>query len=393
MPDESLVRPADTQPLTLFGAPVGLYAGKIRSYLRKQGIPYVERLPSDPVFQSEVMPAARRFINPVIRMSDGTLVQDTADIIDYLENNGHAAFSVYPGLPLQRLVALTLDMFGGEGLVRAAMHYRWSYREYNEPFLRHEFGLAFRAVGLPDSDINARLDRFMGRLNAYIGQLGINPTSTPAIEAAYEELLASLDAHFRVHPYLLGGRPTVADFGFIATMFAHLGRDPWPANHMRLHATSVFRWTERMLACDPDTPEFPGYDYNLPQTDEVPVTLGPVLRLMAQDYLPEIRMVVEFTDAWLAQQGELPVGTIVGGKPDQRNIGQGTFRLRGVELESWVMPYTLYMLQRITDAFAALAPAEQVSVRRYFAAHGLEELLTLKAQRRVERRDHIEVWG
>jgi len=30
-----------TQPLTLFGAPVGLYTGKVRSYLRKQGIPYV----------------------------------------------------------------------------------------------------------------------------------------------------------------------------------------------------------------------------------------------------------------------------------------------------------------------------------------------------------------
>ena len=26
-------------PLTLFGAPVGLYTGKVRSYLRKQGIP------------------------------------------------------------------------------------------------------------------------------------------------------------------------------------------------------------------------------------------------------------------------------------------------------------------------------------------------------------------
>lgn len=393
MSSESMTRTPDTRPLTLFGAPVGLYTGKIRSYLRKQGIPYVERLPTDPVFQGEVMPAVRRFINPVIRMADGTLVQDTADIIDYLERNGHAAFSAYPALPLQRLVALTLDMFGGEGLLRAAMHYRWSYREHQDAFLRHEFGLGFRAIGLPESVISQQLDRFMGRLNAYIGKLGINPSSIPAIEAAYEELLACLDAHFRVHPYLLGGRPTVADFGFIANLFAHLGRDPYPANHMKLHATSVFRWTERMLACDPDTPEFPGYDYSLPATDEVPATLGPVLQLMAQDYLPEIRMVVEFTDAWLAQQGETPAGMPVGGKPEVRNIGQGKFRLRGTEMESWVSPYNLYMLQRITDAFAGLDAAEQARVRDFFAAHGLEELLTLKAQRRVERREHIEVWG
>jgi hypothetical protein len=103
--------------------------------------------------------------------------------------------------------------------------------------------------------------------------------------------------------------------------------------------------------------------------------------------------VVGYTDAWLAQQGEIPAGTPVGGKPEVRNIGQGTFRLRGIELESWVSPYNLYMLQRITDAFAGLDPADQAFVMRFFATHGLEELLTLKAQRRVERRDHIEVWN
>jgi len=38
--------------------------------------------------------------------------------------------SVYPETPLQKLAALTLDLFGGEGLVRAAMHFRWSFRSY-----------------------------------------------------------------------------------------------------------------------------------------------------------------------------------------------------------------------------------------------------------------------
>lgn len=80
--------------ITLYGAPVGLWTGKIRSYLRKQAIPYIERLPTDPVFQGEVMPVVKRFINPVIRFDDGTLVQDTADIIDHLEQYGHARFSV-----------------------------------------------------------------------------------------------------------------------------------------------------------------------------------------------------------------------------------------------------------------------------------------------------------
>lgn len=380
-------------PLTLFGAPVGLYTGKVRSYLRKQGIPYVERLPTDPVFTGEVMPAVKRFINPVIRFADGTLVQDTTDIIDHLERQGHARFSVYPEQPLQRIVALALDMLGGEGQVRAAMHYRWSYRAYNESFLRHEFGLAYRAVGMPQSAIDQQLDGFMGYLSAYLPKLGITPASAPAVEAAYEELLLALDAHFRQQPYLLGGQPTVADFGFIANLFAHLGRDPYPADLMKRKAPSVFRWTERMMSNDAGTPEFPACAFALPPDDALPDTLGPVLRLMAQDYLPEVQMIVAHTNAWLLQQGDIAPGTPVGGKPRVRTIGQGRFALRGVELEAMVSPYSLYMLQRITDAYAALPASEQPRVHAYFSGHGLGELLTLQAARRVLRQDHLEVWA
>jgi len=352
----------------------------------------VERLPSDPVFEQEVMPAIKRFINPVIRMADGTLVQDTVDIIDYLERHGHAAFSVYPAGPLQRLVALALDMFGGDGQVRAAMHYRWSYRSYNERFLRHEFGLSYRAAGQSEQAINEQLDGFMGYLNAYLPKLGITPDSVPAVEAAYGDVLAALDAHFRVQPYLLGGMPTVADFGFIANFFAHLGRDPFPADLMKRTAPSVFRWTERMMATDPDTPEFPHSQFRLSEADELPPTLGPVLRLMAQDYLPEVRMGVSFIDAWLAAGGQAAPGTPVGGKPKVRTLGQGRFELRGTEVQTLVWPYNLYLLQRITDAFDALAQPDQLRVSAYFAAHGLDGLLTLKAQRRVARSGHIEVW-
>lgn len=384
----------DRGPLvTLYGAPVGLWTGKIRSYLRKQGIPYVERLPTEPVFQSEVMPIVKRFINPVIRFEDGTLVQDTADIIDHLEQCGHARFSVYPKQPLQYAVARALDLFGGEGLVRAAMHYRWSYRDYNESFLRHEFGLAYRAAGMPQKAIDQQLDGFMGYLNAYLPKLGITAATSAAIEIAYEDLLAALDAHFCVQPYLLGGQPTVADFGFIANLFAHLGRDPYPADLMKRKAPSVFRWTERMMSNDPDTPEFPKVAFELADTDEVPPTLSPVLKLLAQDYLPELKMAVAYTDAWLLQQSDVASGAIVGGKPTVRTIGQGRFSLRGVELDTMVWPYTLSRLQCVTDGFEQTDPTDQKRIRAYFEAHGLSELLTLKASRRVERSGHLEVWA
>jgi glutathione S-transferase len=380
-------------PLTIYGAPVGMWTGKIRSYLRKQGIPYIERLPTDQVFQREVMPTVKRFINPVIRFADGTIVQDTADIIDHLERHGYARFSVYPKSPLQYTVARALDLFGGEGLVRAAMHYRWSYRDYNESFLRHEFGLAYRAIGMTQSAIDQQLDGFMGYLNSYLPKLGITEKTASAIEVAYEDLLAALDAHFRVCPYLLGGQPTVADFGLIANLFAHLGRDPYPADLMKRQAPSVFRWTERMMANDPDMPEFPNAAFALADQDVLPETLSPVLKLMAQDYLPELKMAVSHADAWLAKQEHVAAGSIVGGKPTVRTIGQGSFTLRGVQLDTVVWPYSLSRLQCVTDSFAQSNPNDQKLIHEYFEAQGLAELLTLKASRRVERKQHLEVWA
>ena len=380
-------------PLTIYGAPVGMWTGKIRSYLRKQGIPYIERLPTDQVFQREVMPTVKRFINPVIRFADGTIVQDTADIIDHLERHGYARFSVYPKSPLQYTVARALDLFGGEGVVRAAMHYRWSYRDYNESFLRHEFGLAYRAIGMTQSAIEQQLDGFMGYLNSYLPKLGITEKTASAIEVAYEDLLAALDAHFRVCPYLLGGQPTVADFGLIANLFAHLGRDPYPADLMKRQAPSVFRWTERMMANDPDMPEFPNAAFALADQDVLPETLSPVLKLMAQDYLPELKMAVSHADAWLAKQEHVAAGSIVGGKPTVRTIGQGSFTLRGVQLDTVVWPYSLSRLQCVTDSFAQSNPNDQKLIHEYFEAQGLAELLTLKASRRVERKQHLEVWA
>lgn len=378
-----------SRTIILYGAPVGLYTGKIRSYLRKQGIAYVERLPTDPVFRRQILPAVQRFINPVILTADGRIVQDTADIIDFLEAEGYARGSATPERPLQKLIALILDLFGGEGLVRPAMHYRWSFREEQEAFLRHEFGLSYRPGKLSTNQVEEQLDQFMSYLNAYIEKFGINAQTRPAIEGAYEDLLTRLDAHFRAHPYALGGVPTLADYGLMAPLYAHLARDPVPASLMKLKGPSLYRWTERMNACDADVPEFPRYPQQLADDDTVPDTLLPVFEWIARDWLPELKMIVESVDAWLAAHPDkaAPGDTI------ERSLTESSFTLRGQAITTIVQPYALYKLQRVTDAYHKLDAPNQDRVAGFLKHTGLSPLLTLRASRRIERRNHLEVWG
>lgn len=116
-----------TAPLTLYGVKISMFTGKVRSYLIKQDIAFEEVAPVNDHFANAILPQLGRRIIPVAEIEDGTLIQDTTDIIDYLEDKGLARLSAYPAQPLRHLFALILELFGDEGLLRPAMHYRWNF--------------------------------------------------------------------------------------------------------------------------------------------------------------------------------------------------------------------------------------------------------------------------
>ena len=110
------------KPFKLYGMPASLYTGKVRAYLRKHKIPFVEYGMNHPDFQGRIVPAVGRVIVPVIETPDGTIVQDGADILEFLDRNGWGSFSTYPEDPRLLSIAYLFELFGGEGLLRPAMH-------------------------------------------------------------------------------------------------------------------------------------------------------------------------------------------------------------------------------------------------------------------------------
>jgi len=112
----------------LLGAPLSLYSGKARGYLRWKNVPYREVLSTREVYETQILPRLGYGMVPVLITPDGETVQDTTDIIDYLEAHQPGP-SVYPQGPVQKLAALIFELFGDEWLLIAAMHYRWAYNE------------------------------------------------------------------------------------------------------------------------------------------------------------------------------------------------------------------------------------------------------------------------
>ena len=67
------------------------------------------------------------------------------------------------------------------------------------------------------------------------------------IEASFKRTLEILNAHLAARPYLLGGRPAMADFGLWG-QFYETATDPTPGALMRGSAPNVMAWVQRMLS-------------------------------------------------------------------------------------------------------------------------------------------------
>jgi len=377
----------------LYGTPGSLYTGKARAYLIKQQIPFENRAAGEARFRETIVPKIGRWIIPVLEAPDGALIQDGSNIIDHFEAQGPTRLPAFPTTPLHRLVGQIFELFGGEGLLRPAMHYRWNFDETNRAFLARDFPAALAPTGAPPEVQAQTFEMASGRMRKAMAGFGVSADSIPAVEAAYAQFLDLFDRHLAASPYLLGGRPTIGDYGLIAPLYAHLARDPYPALLMKQTAFRVWRWTERMNAVDQDAGEYGAPPAELFPDDAVPDSLKALLRFIAEDYLPEVEAFVGFTNGWLEARPDIVPGTNGLPRPQDRVIGQAAFTWRGVPVTVNVMPYRLYLLQKVQDVADAAEPAARRAMDALLDETGLSPLLALRASRRVERRDHLEVWA
>lgn len=377
----------------LYGTPGSLYTGKARSYLTKQNIAFENRAAGEAVFREKIVPQVGRWIIPILEASDGTLVQDGSDIIAHFEEKGEARYPAYPQTPLHSLIAQIFELFGGEGLLRPAMHYRWNFDETNKSFLAKDFPAALAPTGADEEMQASVYEMASGRMRKAMANFGVSPETIPAIEASYAEFLELFDAHLATSPYLLGGRPTLGDWGLIAPLYAHLARDPYPAQLMKESAFRVWRWVERMNTPDQDAGEYGDVAENLFEADAVPETLKALLRYIAQDYLPEVDAYVSYANQWLAENPDVKSGTNGLERPQDRALGATEFSWRGQMIKVMVMPYRLYLLQKIQDVVDGATPEARTAMEQLLSETNLTPLLENRASRRVERKDHLEVWA
>ncbi|NNE56490.1 MAG: glutathione S-transferase [Hellea sp.] len=374
----------------LYGMQASLFTGKARAYMRRNRIPVTERGAGHSEFMTRIYSHMQRFIMPVIESPEGDIIQDGTDILEYLERRGLGHEPLFPEDPVTKAVSLLFQLFGNEGLLRPAMHYRWNFDDDNLAFLK----VSFRDVMPVDMGAKANdagFDHASGRMRKAAKAFGVFDESIKLIEESYAEFLALFSAHLERSFFLLGDRPTIGDYGLFNPLYAHLARDPKPTFLMKTTAPLVWNWVERMNR--PEVTE----EHTLVEpkegqyaVDELPETLTALMRYVGEEYAAEFSAQVDFTDNWLADQGENPEKVKA---PLGRGIGFAAFEWRGIEMSSVVMPYRFYLAQRLWDHFDSCSENTQADIRSLFAKTGLEPFLDKRPSRRVLRKDYHEVWA
>jgi hypothetical protein len=296
---------------------------------------------------------------------------------------------------VQRTVASLIGAFGSEGLLKMAMHYRWSYLAQQEKFLRAEFGRGASA-SRNRADREAAAAPFMQAMQTYLPRLGISRETIPAMECSYEEFLDILEAHFMLHPYILGGRPSDADFGLMAPLFAHLGRDPYPCTLMKSRAPNVFRWTERMNLPDLFDGEFAEMDASYPRDDSIPETLEPLLTHIFNDWGPELLANADHYNAWIKGNPSLKPGDLISAGGDRRvhpGLGNISYALGRQNIQSVAAPQALWHFDKALGRARALAGTPRMEFDALVERTGGSRVMAITLARPLKRENYVLVVG
>jgi glutathione S-transferase len=263
--------------MKVWGVSVSYFTGKLEAYLRYKSLKYEFEHPF--ADQARIREQVGAIQVPLLERDDGRWMSDSTPILRHLDQE-HPEPSVYPEDQVVRFIALLIEDYADEWLWRAAMHYRWSYE--------HDRELLSRILA-DEVTTHLRLPRFIRcrllkkrQYKHFVLNDGVAPQTRQHVEAGYRQALANMTTMLGDQPYLLGDRPSIADFGMMGPMLRHFGQDPTPAEIMRNEAPIVFDWLSRVWNAEAKSGD-KGF------LETVPDNALPMLKEIAETHLVQLR--------------------------------------------------------------------------------------------------------
>jgi len=261
------------------------YSYKVMTYMNYKGIPY-KRIEANAKGSMEDIPRmVGQSIVPVMLSPKEEVLQDSTPIIEWLEER----FVEKPVVPEDSRLAFLmwlLEEFADEYMPRIHMHTRWGNPQ-NQQAVSHRIarGLVYATPEASVSDFAAFM---MSRQEGFNKHLGLTDRVRDNMDQQVLDLLAILDEHFLHYQFLLGDKPSVADFALYGSLKVHLYSDPNSKETMEVHGPRTCEWIETITALG-DTRGCVGqvtFGDWISLDAGIPETLQKLLVFTAKTYIP-----------------------------------------------------------------------------------------------------------
>lgn len=266
-------------------------------------------------------------------------VTDTTPIIRRLERE-YPNRNVIPANPVLSFLNYLIEDYADEWLTKPMFHYRWTYAHdrkncgayltyMSNPQIPLEFAATFAEM------ISTRQSERL-----YV--VGSNTTTRQTIEDSYHRFVKILDRLIENEGFVLGSRPSSADFAIFGQLTQLAIVDPTPAAKTAKTSMRVRAWIDRVEDLSGTIVAGTSWVRLNNATDK----LKPLLKEIGRVYVPFLR-----ANAKAAASGDKSFETEIDGRP-------------------WVQPtfsYQVKCLNWIREEFNALSPSEQSHIIELFS--------------------------
>lgn len=265
-----------TERYRLLGGPGSPYSLKLRAILRYRRIPHTWLVPTGYLGQvGELAAAAKRMI-PVLQYPDGSYHADSTPLAFELERRHPGERSIVPDDPAQAFVSHLIEDMADEMLVDAMFDLRWSGPVDRAFCARRQMSGWMSPV--PDAAIDAIVERFTERQIANRARAVPGEGNRLVLARVYAGVRAAIETMLQTRPFLLGTRPSLADFGLYGQL-SQCAIDPSASALMRADAVRCYQWVQTM-------DDVSGIDGEWAAPDDWGDAVHALLALAGRYYLP-----------------------------------------------------------------------------------------------------------
>ena len=338
------------QPLRLKGAPGSPYTRKMLAYMRYRHINY-ELLIGDQLVDDVDLPTPKVELLPTFYLPNdqGQLeaVVDSTPLIRRFEDEIPGRETL-PENPVLGFINYLIEDYADEWLTKSMFHYRWHF----DADIKKAGSILplWRGLQMSNEQHQAATSFVADRQISRLYVVGSNDLTAPVIEASYRRFLDIMNAIITRQAYVLGSRPSSADFGIYAQLTQLAKFDPTPMSICLEEAPRVFAWTDVVDDLSGQVCYADGWI----SVDEIKEVLGPLLEEIGRVYAPAL-----IANAKAMQAGEKQITSTIDGKPWE----QPTF------------PYQSKCLDWINEEYQKLTNEDKAQVDKIIAGTGCETML------------------